>query len=165
MKKNFLFLMCLTLMLITFWDIAPSVHAESGYGMGERVVSETTEYFDNGNYMTIVVAEEPQMMRGTVKETTGLKSVVLHDKSGNELWRFTVHGTFTVNSGVSAICTAASYSISITESAWQNESASADSSGDQAIGDATFIRKLLGITVESRSCHVVLTCDSNGNLT
>lgn len=41
---------------------------------------------------------------------------------------------------------------------------SAYASGNQAIADAEFYRKLLGIKVEIKFCHIVLTCDANGNL-
>ena len=104
------------------------------------------------------------LTRATTYTKTGSKYYILRNKNGAELWRFTVHGTFSVNSGVSSTCTGVSHSISITEDAWQNESASTSRSGNQAIGDATFIKKLLFITVETKGCHVVLTCDSNGNL-
>lgn len=131
----------------------------------ENIISETTEYLQDGTSVTIIVVDHsiPQT-RGTTFTKTGSKYYIARNKNGVELWRFTVHGTFSVNSGVSATCTANSYSIKITEDAWQNESASTKRSGNQAIGDATFIKKLLFITTERKSCHVVLSCDKNGNL-
>jgi len=141
-----------------------SVDAKSNQDMNEKVVSKTTEYFEDGNYMTITVTEEIGMKRGTVYQKTGFREVILHNSSGAKLWSFTVYGSFSVDPGVSATCTEASYTISIADSAWENESASAFRSENQAIGDANFNKKLLGITVESKGCHVVLTCDSDGNL-
>lgn len=164
MKKTFLFLITLAMLITSLWSNAYSVQAESNVNTDQRVVSETTAYFEDGSYMTIIVTETSREARGAVYDKTGASHGILHDKNGNELWRFTVYGSFSVNPGVSATCTSASYSISITDSAWQNQSASASYSGNQAAGDATFIRKLLGITVETKGCHVVLTCDSNGNL-
>lgn len=139
-------------------------YAKASEAAKQNVISETIEYFEDGSYMTITVTEDIPATRGTLSSKSGSKDYVLTNKYGNELWRFTVHGTFSLNSGVSATCTAASYSISIANDAWENESASAYCSGNQAIGDATFIKKLLSITVESKSCHVILTCDSEGNL-
>lgn len=93
----------------------------------------------------------------------GAKHYIFSDENHNELWRFTVHGIFTVNPGVSATCTKDSCDFSISDDSWHNESASSSHSGNQAIGDAVFIRKILLLTVATQTCHVTLTCDSNGN--
>ena len=131
----------------------------------ENIISETTEYHSDGSSTTIIVAELPQpQSRASTYTKSGYKAYVLKDKKGNELWRFTLNGTFSVNPGVNAVCTAASYSIKITEDSWQKESASAKRSGNQAIGEATFIKKMLLITTEKKSCRVVLSCDKNGKL-
>lgn len=130
-----------------------------------ETVSETIEYFEDGSYVVVTVTRPSgRTARATTYQMSGSKAYIDYNQNGEELWRFTVNGTFTVNEGVSATCTAATYTISITNTAWSNKSASAYASGNQAIGDATFIRKLLGITVETRDCHVVLTCDEYGNL-
>ncbi len=80
------------------------------------------------------------------------------------LFSFTVHGTFSVNSGVSASCTKSSYSYSITNKAWELKSASATRSGNKAIANAEFIKKLVFVTVDTFDANIVLACDSNGNL-
>lgn len=160
MKKTFLFSMTLILWAILFHATTLSSYARGN----DKIISETIQYFEDGSSMTITVIEESPIMRGTIYSKSGSKKCVMTNKSGSEICSFTVHGTFSVNPGVSSSCTAASYSISITESAWENDSASAYCSGNQAIGDATFIKKLLSITIDSESCHVVLTCDSEGNL-
>lgn len=130
-----------------------------------NVVSQTVEYFEDGSHATITVTEDDSAMtRATTYTKTGSKHYVMQNKDGDELWRFTINGTFSVNSGVSATCTKSTYSIKITEDAWQNDSASASKSGNQATGTATFIKKLLFITTDTRECSVVLSCDKNGNL-
>lgn len=131
----------------------------------ENIISETTEYYEDGSSATIIVAElEQPQSRASAYTKSGYKSYVLKDKKGKELWRFTVNGTFSVNSGVSAACISASYNVKITEDSWQKESASAKRSGNQAIGEAEFIKKILSITTEKKSCRVVLSCDKNGKL-
>lgn len=163
MKKIFLFLISVTMWIAAFQTTTLPSYAKSGSETMERAANETMVYFEDGSYMTITLKEEIAANPRASYDRKASKDVILHNSSGKELWRFTVYGSFSVNPGISAACTAASYSVSISDSAWQNESASASYTGNQAIGDAAFIRKLLGITVESKSCHVVLTCDSDGN--
>ncbi len=135
---------------------------KSGDGI---IVSETVEYFSDGSScVTTVIDETPITPYATTFSKTGSKVYTLRNKDGDILWQFTVHGTFSVNSGVSATCTAASYSINIVDTAWENDSASASRSSNKAIGNATFVRKVLFVTIETKSCTVTLTCDSNGNL-
>ncbi len=160
MKKIFLFSMALILWTTAFQATTLSAYAKAN----EKVISETTEYFEDGSSLTITVIEEGLLTRGTSYSKSGSKRCVMKNNSGNELCSFTVHGTFSVNSESNVTCTAAFCSFSITDDAWENDSASAYCSENQAIGDATFIRKLLSITIDSKSCHVVLTCDSDGNL-
>ncbi|GEM_PF-479507 len=129
------------------------------------VIKETIEYLSNGDYIvTTIVDETPITPYATTFTKTGSKTHTRRNADGDILFQFTIHGTFSVNSGVSATCTAASYSINIVEDAWQNETASASRSANKAIGDAKFIRKLLFVTVDSATIQVILTCDSNGNL-
>lgn len=128
------------------------------------VVSEITEYYEDGTFATVVIKEQPEMVRA-VSTKTGSKTYSLKDSDGSVIWQFTEKGTFSVNKGVSATCTAASHTVKIVDTAWKNTEATSKKSGNQAIGDATFIKKLLGlITTDTKTCHVVLTCDKNGKL-
>ncbi len=131
-----------------------------------EIVSENTEYFSDGTSVTITVSQlkNSTATRGTTYTKSGTKSYTLRNESGAILWVFTLKGTFKVNSGVSATCTSTSYSTSNLASGWELDSASTYASGNKAIGDATFKHKTLFITTDTKSCHVVLTCDANGNL-
>lgn len=66
--------------------------------------------------------------------------------------------------GKNTVCIDSSYAINITSSSWENSSASSYCSGNQAIGDATFKEKVLFVTMDTRDCHVILSCDKSGNL-
>ena len=166
MKKIFTLFITAVMLITIFSSSAISAYAESNNDIIQgRIVSEATEYFEDGSSATIIVTEESTpLTRASVFTKTGSKYYIARNKNGVEMWRFTVHGTFSVNSGVSATCTKTSHTIKISEDVWQNQSATTKKSANQAIGDATFIKKLLFITTETKSCHVVLTCDSNGNL-
>lgn len=165
MKKIFSLLMATVLLATHCPTFAASARAEANIPTDERIVSQTTEYFDDGSYVNIVVTEQSTVTRSlSTYSKTGSKQYICFDKNKVELWRFTVYGTFTVDPGVSATCTSASYSVSISDDSWSNESASAYYYKNQAMGDAVFVKKLLFMTVDTQSCNVVLTCDSNGNL-
>lgn len=131
-----------------------------------EIISQETEYFSDGTSMTITISEEEisSLPRATTYTKSGTKSYTLKNSDGDVLWTFTVKGTFSVNSGVSATCTGTSYSTSNLASGWELDSASTYASSNKAIGDATFKHKTLFITTDTKSCHVTLTCDENGNL-
>lgn len=130
-----------------------------------KIISETKEQHANGISITIIIGElyQNQVYSNTYNKS-GFKSYVARNKEGKELWRFTVNGTFSIHPGESSVCTSSSYNIKITEDSWKMEKASTRKTGNKAIGDATFIKKLLLITVERKNCSVTLSCDKNGNL-
>ncbi|MBE5949676.1 MAG: hypothetical protein E7261_11755 [Lachnospiraceae bacterium] len=131
----------------------------------EVIVSESTRILDNGMILSIVITESTTpISRIPTYTRSGSKYYLLRDSDGAEVWRFTVTGVFTVTTGVGATCTSATYSTSISDDAWKVDSASAYASGNQAIGNATFVRKVLFITTETMDCDVTLTCDANGTL-
>lgn len=134
----------------------------------QKIISEET--INTAEYnITISVFEDINNTNGitplaSTYEKSGKKTYTAKNNDGDTLFSFTVHGTFSVQSGVSASCTKASYSYSITDNIWELKSASASRSGNKAVGDAEFIKKILFITVDSLEPHIVLTCDSNGKL-
>lgn len=144
-----------------FSTILPSVHAAD---KSPILVSETVEQLEDGLYLTISVYTYQTSARSSTLQKSGYKEYVLRDPSDNSLWKYTVSGMFTVNPGISAVCTASVGNHEIYNSNWYFNGASAYTSGNQAIADAEFYKKLLGIKVETKSCHIVLTCDENGNL-
>lgn len=129
------------------------------------IVSEEIQYLENGMTLSIIITEDNSVSPRIISYTrSGSKTYLFKDSDGNEIWHFTVTGVFTVTTGVGATCTSASYSTSISDDAWELDSASAYESGNQAVGTATFIKKILFITIDSIDCDVTLTCDANGSL-
>lgn len=165
MKKLLTLLITTALLAISFSNISISVHAETNDTSLEKIISKTTEYFEDGSSATIIVTEDSSApARSASYSKSGSRHYIFFDKDKKELWRFTVHGTFTVDPGISSTCTESSYSIIIYDNTWENESASVYHSGNQATGNAVFIKKLLFFTIDTQSCNVVLKCDANGNL-
>lgn len=165
MKKLFVLIITAVMLTATFLGSSLSVCAETNGETNEKIIFETTKYFDDGCSLLIILTEETTaLMRTSTYSKSGSKHYVFYNEDKVELWRFSVHGTFKIDPGISSTCTADSYSINISDDTWQNESVSTYKSGNQAIGDAIFIQKYLFITISTQNCHVVLTCDINGNL-
>ena len=168
MKKRFLQIFLAAAMAFSVFSATASAAAPAETTetpVNGVVVSETVEYFPDGSSVVITVVDEtPITPYGTVFTKTGSKYYNARNKDGEILWTFTVKGTFSVNTGVSATCTATSHTVNIVNTAWENETASTSRSGNKAMGYAKFIRKVLFVTVETREANVTLTCDNNGNL-
>lgn len=130
----------------------------------EVIVSQTVQKLDDGGFIKIIVTEDITSRARATTSKTGSKYFVLTDDDGNELFRFTIKATFSVNTGVSATCTSVSYTYNITDNAWDFDSATTSKSGNKATATGTFKKKVLFITTDTRSCTVTLQCDKNGNL-
>ena len=164
MKRVISFLCCMVLLVGWLGMCCPVNAAEADGATNEVLVSETVEVLPDGTVITISVYETPVQTRASSYHKSGKKTYTGWDSSGNKLWTLTVHGGFTVNEGVSATCAAATRSYGIYNDAWHYVTSSAYASGSSAIADGEFCKKALGITVETKTAHVVLTCDKYGNL-
>ena len=128
------------------------------------LISEKIEYFPDGSsIVTQIFEDEIISSKGTVTKS-GSKTAAYRDSNNNILCSFTIHGTFSVNTGVSATCTAASYSYTAPGSGWSLKTASATKSGSSAVGTSTFVKKVLLVTVDTRNLNCTLTCSKNGVL-
>lgn len=125
--------------------------------------AETTTdvvYFEDGSYVVTVLQEYSTR---SSNQKTASKSSTLYDPNGGSVATLTVHGTFRYD-GITVTCTASSYTYQIHNSSWSFSSGSASKSGNTATAKGTFARKVLGITVDSKTLTVSLSCDKNGNL-
>ena len=131
-----------------------------------KVVSEVTEFFDDGSKIVTTVCENIDSI-GPVSTTytkNGSKTQTGYNNSGDVMWTFTVNGTFRVVEGTSATCTAVSYSHTAPGSGWSLKTASTSKTANRAIGNATFVKKVLLITVDSIDTVCTLYCNVNGEL-
>ena len=137
-------------------DIAPTSH----------LISQTVEVLPDGSKTIISLYEDvlPIAPVATSYNTSGHKTYTGVNSSGETLWTFTLNGTFRVETGISATCFDASYSYTTPGAGWSLKTASATCSGNSAVGSATFVKKVLGITVETKDTSITLSCDANGNL-
>ena len=155
--------LCLVLAILLAVSAFP-LSASAEYGAESAPVSETTKILSNGSYVVISVYESPVQARSGIYKKDGSKTYTFFSASGVAQWKYIITGVFTINPGISSVCTSSVHSFEIYNSNWSCSSANSSASSNRAISNAEFIRKLLGITVERESFQVVLTCDSNGNL-
>ena len=161
MKKILLLLLCSTFFFLTI--VTPAQAASPVHD--SRNVSDYIETLDDGSYFHVVISEDinTSFARSALTKS-GSRTVTYHVADGTAVWQFTLNGTFQFTPGVSSSCISGSYSINIYDSSWENTSASSSTSGNQAIGNATFIKKVLFITTQTENVSVALACDSYGNL-
>ncbi len=162
--KKLLSVILSVIIITTLFSFTASANAATA-NIPYRLISETVEFLDDGSSVITSVYEYglPQS-RGSTYSKTGAKTRTAKNVDGEVIWKFKVTGTFSVNTGASATCTAASYSVSDLSNGWELKSATATRSGNKAIANGTFQRKVLFIVTDTQDCSVTLQCDANGNL-
>lgn len=162
MKKVFAVLLCLLIGCSVLYT--PAAQAQE---VTEILVSQQVEYLEDGSKIVTCVYEDIANQGIATAATTvtksGKKTKTGYDSDGDLNWSLTVHGTFSVVTGSSATCTASSYSYT-TGSSWSLKTGSATKSANKAYANATFVKKLLGITINTENASVTLTCSTSGTL-
>ena len=125
----------------------------------ESIVSSTIEYFEDGSYLVTTITES--VSRASTK--SGSKTTTYHNSSNETQWTYKITGTFSYT-GSSATCTAVSDSYTIVNDNWHMSSHSCSKSGNTASGTVTMKYKVLGITFDTVSDSLTLTCSSTGVL-
>ena len=164
MKKVLSFILVLCVMLSAF---AAPVNAQTlDTDSNEKIVSRTVEMLDDGYLLETVVTEEITEVTARANEYVRAGSVTRNFKNsdGDVLWSFTLRGQYDVVEGVSSVCTLAKHSYNIYDNSWSLDSASTSKSANKAIGNATFKKKVLFVTTDTKSFTLTLTCDKYGNL-
>lgn len=124
---------------------------------------------DDGGYIVIeLVTVNNNSAFSTLSTTytrTGSKTFTKYDSDDDLEWQYTLTGTFSVVSGVSATCTNATYTTNIEASKWSFSNGSATRSGNTAYGVGTFKYKLLGfIVTDTVDIDISITCNEYGTL-
>ena len=119
------------------------------------------EYYDNGYYAEIAV--NINYVDAVNSIISGYKTYYYYDSSNQILWSYTLYGTFSYN-GSTATCTNTDDSYNINNSNWHNDSHGHYGSGNTAYGSVTMKKKVLGITVDTVTKNVSLSCSPDGTL-
>ena len=165
MKKITIFALTLLLML----SFSVTSFAASSTPDALSLTDPTIAYLDNGDYIitSFTFSENfvnSQRSTNTITKT-GTKTVSYYNDDNELEWEYHLTGTFTVNPGVSAICTNASHSTSIYSSKWSFSDANTYTENNVAHGQGLFKKKVLLIAVKKVNIDVCITCDINGNFT
>lgn len=131
----------------------------------EVVISETTEYFEDGSSITTTITQfaNERQTRET-KSISGSKTHTAKDADGNVLFKFKISATFNVNVGVSATCTTVSCSASDCNYGWELDSSATSKTSNTAHATGIFKKKTLFITTQTREIITSLSCNANGTL-
>ena len=123
--------------------------------------SSTIEYLEDGSYLVTTIKESPTP-RGEIYSKRGTKEVTLYNSDDEIQWIYYLYGMFTIETGVSVVCTDAYRAYEIFDTSWKEDSHSEWYSGNVAYGQAVFKRKVLFITTSTQNLEGAVTCDAYG---
>lgn len=155
MKKKIFISLVMTIAVLISCFSMPAYAAE------EQIVNTTIEYFEDGSYIVTTITEEANNSRASTK--IGSKISTYNNSDGETFWTYKITGTFSYT-GSSSTCIAVSDSYTISNDNWHMSSHSCSKSGNKAFGTITMKYKLLGITTDTVSKDLTLTCSATGVL-
>ena len=126
-----------------------------------EVCSTNIEYFEDGSYLVTTIKETPSS-RATVYSKSGSKDVTLYNSDDEVQWIYTLIGTYTIETGVSVVCTNSTFTYTIYEDKWSLTEHSNSYSENKAYGTAIFKKKVLFITTSTQNVHGYVECDAYG---
>lgn len=160
MKKNIFSILLLVCMMATLF--VPVYAAEPIVTETELEVRSTNvEYFEDGSYLVTTIKETPSS-RATVYSKSGSKDITLYNSDDEIQWIYTLVGTYTVETGVSAVCTNSTFRYTIYVDKWSLTDHSNSYSGNVAYGTAVFKKKVLFITTSTQEIDAHVACDAYG---
>ena len=117
-------------------------------------------HYEDGSYL--VIENEVSNTRITTK--VGSKTAEYYSANDEIQWKMTITGEFLYD-GNTCTCTYASGTTTIyATSLWGKNSDSASYSGNSGTYTVVFNRKFMGITTNTVTQVLTITCDENGNI-
>lgn len=164
--KKFLSIFLTIVVLISLFSFTASATTYDGLAENEMVVSQTTEYFEDGSSITTTITQYVNDVStlATTKTVSGSKTRTVKNADNEVLYKFKINGTFSVTVGVSATCTAVSCSASDLASGWSLDSYTTSKSSNKANATGVFKHKVLFVTNVTQEVSGTLACDANGTL-
>lgn len=150
-------LFSIILICILFTTLSFNVAAAEN---SNNIVSTDYEYLSDGSFYKTIIYEENILSRAT---HTSSKITTFYNADKEAMWYVKVTGTFSYN-GSTSKCTSATANAGSYVNTWRIASKSASHSGSTAMATATAERLFVGVTVETLTKSVSLSCDKNGNL-
>lgn len=124
--------------------------------------TETVEIIplEDGCYLEVTTTS---VETRAVHVKTGTKSYTSYNASGEKLWMAEVSGIFQYD-GWGAACTDASCKVTVYNRYWSVDSKSATFDGNTARATVVMDRVILGVTGETLTYHLEVSCDKDGNI-
>ena len=120
----------------------------------------TVEYFDDGSYLVTTISS----IDARILTKVSTKTREYYSADDVIQWKMTVTGEFLYD-GTTCNCTYASGTTTIyATSLWGKNSDSASYSGNSGTYTVVFNRKFMGITTNTVTQVLTITCDENGNI-
>ena len=165
MKKCFLSALLILFMLcsssVPAIAAAPLTNTAEVDFLSLTEISETVEYFDDGSYLVTTIKTTPTP-RAEVYTKSAAKEVTLYDSDDVIQWNYFLIGTYTIETGVSSVCTNSTYQYNIYVNKWSLTDHSNWYSGNMAYGTAVFKKKVLFITTSTQNIEGAVKCDEYG---
>lgn len=124
-------------------------------------VSESIEYFEDGSYLVTTIKSTPTP-RAEVYSKSAAKEVTLYDEDDEIQWNYFLIGTYTIETGVSCVCTNSTFEYNIYVNKWSLTEHNNWYSGNVAYGTAVFKKKVLFITTSTQNLDGSIACDAYG---
>ncbi len=160
MKKTIFSILLLVCMLAALF--VPAYASEPVTAGAEfQVCSTNIEYFEDGSYLVTTIKETPSP-RATVYSKSGSKDVILYNSADEVQWIYSLIGTYTIETGVSVVCTNSTFTYTIYVNKWSLTEHDNWYSGNVAYGTAVFKKKVLFITTSTQNLDGAVACDVYG---
>lgn len=154
-SKGLLFFVCIIILLVPSFTRADS---QPIYG---DILNKSV--YDDGSYSLTTIQYDYSYENPNRFAKKGTKTTSYYSSNDILLWKVVLTGYYTYD-GTTASCTDASCSVTIYENSWSKKNSVSSYSGNTAYCTAVIVRKILGITVDTRTINMSLTCDPNGVL-
>ena len=118
-------------------------------------------YYEDGSYMLI---ETKYIDTRATSTRVGYRSYTRYSATNQIQWVATLSATFEYDKST-AVCLSSNCDVEITNTNWHLVSKSASKSGATATAQVTMQHKLLGITINTETIDLSLTCSPNGDFT
>lgn len=157
MKK----ILSITLAVIIIFFVFP-INTYAKYD--DIIISQKTEYLDNGFYIikTLTVESQNNLIR-TSSTKTGSKTITIFNSDDEAMVTLKLTASFSYT-GTSATCTSVTPSYTIHNSYWKVPTAIGTKNGNTAKGEFTAKKYWLGLLVQTINESTSITCSNTGVL-
>lgn len=117
--------------------------------------------FEDGSYISVSIYEDAATRATQTKSASKVSR--FYDSSNTLRWCVTLHGTFAYT-GTFSTCASASCDVAAYGDGWTYTSKSAYPNANHAFANATMVRKVLGVTADTKEVALILTCSVDGSI-